>query len=112
MMREWRGACAALSAVLFLLAGQAQAQIFGGGDEVARKQLADQSRRIEELRQQVTRMEESLKSMSATNPALGLADQLEGLRREMTQLRGQLEVLGSDIQMASKRQRDMYVDLE
>jgi tol-pal system protein YbgF len=95
-----------------LLAAPGYAQIFGGGDEVARKQLADQSRRIEELRQQVTRLEESLKAVSATNPALGLADQLEGLRKEMMQLRGQLEVVGNDIQMASKRQRDMYVDLD
>jgi tol-pal system protein YbgF len=95
-----------------LLAAPGYAQIFGGGDEVARKQLADQSRRIEELRQQVARLEESLKAVSATNPALGLADQLEGLRKEMMQLRGQLEVVGNDIQMASKRQRDMYVDLD
>jgi tol-pal system protein YbgF len=102
----------AVVAVVLVAALPGHAQIFGGGDEVARKQLADQSRRIEDLRQQVTRLEESLKSVSATNPALGLADQLEGLRREMMQLRGQLEVLGNDIQMASKRQRDMYVDLD
>src|SRR3970282_271838 len=45
-------------------------------------------------------------------PALALAQQLERLRQELMQLRGQIEVLGNDIQMAAKRQRDMYVDLD
>jgi len=95
-----------------LLAAPGYAQLFGNGDEVARKQLADQARRIEDLRQQLTRMEESLKSMSATNPSLGLADQLEGTRREVMSLRGQVEVLNNDVQMSAKRARDMYVDLD
>ena len=97
---------------------QVSAQLFGG-DEIARKQIAEQSKRLDALKLQnedlsarLAHMEESLKSFSAANPALDLAQQLERLRQELTQLRGQIEVLGNDIQMASKRQRDMYVDLD
>jgi tol-pal system protein YbgF len=99
-------------------AAQVSAQLFGG-DDVARKQIAEQSKRLDELKLQnedlstrLARMEESLKSLSAASPALDLAQQIERLRQEMTQLRGQIEVLGNDIQMAAKRQRDMYVDLD
>src|SRR3990170_3321039 len=99
-------------------AAQVSAQLFGG-DDVARRQIAEQSKRLDELKLQnedlstrLARMEESLKGLSAANPALDLAQQLERLRQEMMQLRGQIEVLGNDIQMAAKRQRDMYVDLD
>jgi len=99
-------------------APQVSAQLFGG-DDAARRQIAEQSKRLDELKLQnedlstrLARMEESLKGLSAANPALDLAQQLERLRQEMTQMRGQIEVLGNDIQMAAKRQRDMYVDLD
>ncbi|MGH8703654.1 MAG: tol-pal system protein YbgF, partial [Burkholderiales bacterium] len=58
------------------------------------------------------RMEESLKGLATSNPALELAQQLERVRQELMQLRGQVEVVGNDVQMAAKRQRDMYVDLD
>lgn len=99
-------------------AAPVSAQLFGG-DDVARKQIAEQGKRLEALRLQnedlsarLTRMEQSLQGMAAANPALELAQQLERLRQEMMQLRGQIEVVGNDIQMAAKRQRDMYVDLD
>jgi tol-pal system protein YbgF len=90
---------------------QVSAQLFGG-DDVARRQISEQSKLLDDLSARLARIEESLKGLSAANPALDLAQQLERLRQEMTQLRGQLEVLGNDIQMAAKRQRDMYVDLD
>jgi tol-pal system protein YbgF len=122
-MRERKSSCAARfalagAAAFVFLAVPSYAQLFGG-DDVARRQIAEQSKRIEELKLQnedlsarLGRMEESLKGFSAANPALDLAQQLERLRQELTQLRGQIEVLGNDIQMAAKRQRDMYVDLD
>ena len=101
-----------------LLAGPAHAQLFGG-DDVARKQIAEQSKRLDALQQQnealaarLSRIEESLKSAASSNPALELAQQLELMRQELKQLRGQMEVLGNDMQLAAKRQRDMYVDLD
>src|SRR3970040_1618653 len=99
-------------------AAQVSAQLFGG-DDVARRQIAEQSKRLDELKLQnedlstrLARMEESLKGLSAANPALDLAQQLERLRQELMQLRGQSEVLGNDIHMAGKGQRDMDVDLD
>jgi tol-pal system protein YbgF len=96
----------------------AQAQLFGG-DDTARKQIAEQSKRLDQLRVQneelsarLAQMEETLKGLSASNPAIELSQQIERLRQEVTQLRGHLEVVGNDIQMAAKRQRDMYVDLD
>jgi len=101
-----------------LFAGPMHAQLFGG-DDVARKQIAEQSKRMEDLRQQndalaarLARVEESLKSLTSAGPALELAQQLELLRQELKQMRGQMEVLGNDLQIAAKRQRDMYVDLD
>lgn len=104
---------AALAAVLTVpLAGYAQ--LFGG-DDTARRQIAEQQKRIDELKQQhealvarAARLEESLKSQ----PVLDLATQLEVLRQEIKNLRGQIEVLGNNIDGTAKRQRDMYVDLD
>jgi tol-pal system protein YbgF len=45
-------------------------------------------------------------------PVLALAAEIEKLREEMRSLRGQIEVLGNNIEGVSKRQRDMYVDLD
>ena len=99
-------------------AAPVSAQLFGG-DDTARKQIAEQSKRLDQLRVQneelaarLAQMEESLKGLSASNPAIELSQQIERLRQEVTQLRGNLEVVGNDIQMAAKRQRDMYVDLD
>jgi tol-pal system protein YbgF len=106
------------AAVLFVVSFSGHAQLFGG-DDVARRQISEQSKRLDELKLQnedlsarLVRIDESLKGLSASNSALDLAQQLERLRQEMTQLRGQIEVLGNEIQMAAKRQRDMYVDLD
>jgi tol-pal system protein YbgF len=97
-----------------LIALPAQAQLFGG-DETARKQIAEQQKRIDALRQQnealaerLAKIEEALKNQ----PVLALVSQIEALREEVRQLRGQIEVAGNNIDMASKRQRDMYVDLD
>jgi tol-pal system protein YbgF len=102
---------AAAGAILFAFSLSGHAQLFGG-DDVARREIAEQGKRIEALSQRLARMEETLQSLASANPALELAQQLEMLRQEMRQLRGQIEVLGHESQMAAKRQRDMYVDLD
>jgi tol-pal system protein YbgF len=90
-----------------------------GGDDLARRQIAEQSKRLDDVRQQndalaarLARIEESVKSLASSSPALELAQQLELVRQELKQMRGQMEVLGNDVQVAGKRQRDMYVDLD
>jgi len=110
--RGFRYAVAAAgSALLLALSPFGHAQLFGG-DDVARKDIAEQSKRLEALSQRLARMEDTLQSLTTSNPALELAEQLQILRKEIQQLRGQVEVLQHETQMAAKRQRDMYVDLD
>lgn len=96
-----------------LAAGTAAAGLFD--DEVARKQIAEQQKRVDELRQhtdgigaRLLKIEEDAK----TQPVLAIAGEIEKLREEIRALRGQIEVLGNGIDNVSKRQRDMYVDLD
>lgn len=104
----------AFAGVACLCALPGHAQLFGG-DDTARKQIAEQQKRIDELKQQhealvarTARLEESLKNQ----PVLDLATQLEVFRQEVKNLRGQIEVLSNNIDGTAKRQRDMYVDLD
>lgn len=94
-------------------AGPAAAGLFD--DEVARKQIAEQQKRVDELRQQsdgmagrLAKIEEDAKAQ----PVLSLVAEIEKLREEIRNLRGQVETLGNNIEGVSKRQRDMYVDLD
>jgi len=103
------------AAVVALAAAAAPASAALFGDDVARKQVAEQQKRIDALYQQydqlverLARVEEALKNQ----PVMALASQLEALREDMRQLRGQIEVVANNIDVASKRQRDMYVDLD
>jgi tol-pal system protein YbgF len=96
-----------------LLSAPAQAALFD--DDLARKQIAEERRRVDELKQQqaqlaerITKIEEALKNQ----PVLTLVSQIEALREEMRQLRGQIEVVANSVETAGKRQRDMYVDLD
>jgi tol-pal system protein YbgF len=105
-------AAIALCAALFA-AGPVSAGLFD--DEVARKQIAEQQKRVDDLRQQgdsmaarLTKLEDAAKAQ----PVLTLAADIEKLRDEIRNLRGQIETLGNNIEGVAKRQRDMYVDLD
>jgi tol-pal system protein YbgF len=102
-----------LAAILVVVPGVATAALFG--DDVARKQVADQGKRVDELRAQsdeiaarLNRLEEGLRNV----PIIDLANQIELVRQELKALRGQIEVVGNNVEGAAKRQRDMYVDLD
>ena len=99
------------AALVTALAFPVQAQLFGG-DDTARKQIAEQTRRIDAMAQQLMRIEESLTGLSAANPAVELSQQIERVRQEVMQLRGQVEVLGNENQAAAKRAQAMYLDLD
>lgn len=95
-------------------------------DEVARKQIVEQQRRIdalnarnEEMAARLSRLDEALKVQSDTvraqsgnQPLLELANQMQVMREEMRSIRGQLEVMSNTVEANAKRQRDMYVDLD
>ena len=106
-----RVAVAALAALFLALSFPVGAQLFGG-DDTARKQIAEQTRRIDAMAQQLMRIEESLTGLSAANPAVELSQQIERVRQEVMQLRGQVEVLGNENQAAAKRAQAMYLDLD
>jgi len=81
---------------------------------------AEARRRIDTLRQQMdanqrtiderlSRMESSSGNREAT---LELASQLESLRNEIARMRGQVEVLANQADVADKRQKDFYLDID
>ena len=93
-------------------------------DDVARKQIADQTRRLEETRNEIkthvdtlssrmAKMEEAMRGSLVTQQSmLELVNQIELLKREIQSLRGQIEVVNNGVENNAKRQRDMYVDLD
>jgi tol-pal system protein YbgF len=106
---------ALFAAVMLVAAAATPAVAALFGDDVARKQVAEQQKQIDALHQyhqqlaeRLARAEEALKNQ----PVMTLASQIEALREDMRQLRGQIEVVGHNIDMAAKRQRDMYIDLD
>jgi tol-pal system protein YbgF len=103
----------AVAALILAMAAPAYAGMFD--DDVARKQIAEQARRVDDLKAQtetissrIGKMEESLRSQSM----LEVLNQIESLRREIQTLRGQVEVVNNGVESSAKRQRDMYVDLD
>ncbi|MDH3320989.1 MAG: tol-pal system protein YbgF [Betaproteobacteria bacterium] len=108
-MRAVRGLAAAL---LIAWIGTAQAQLFGGDDQARR--------RIEQVRTEVLlnlqQIEERMKTLEATaverRAILDLAGQLDALRTDLAQSRGQIEVLVHQMEVAEKRQKDLYVDID
>jgi tol-pal system protein YbgF len=110
-----RSALLPLVALSAFAAAPATAALFG--DDVARKGVAEQQRRVDALNKQhedlasrLARLEDAMKG--GNQPVLELATQLQAMREELRTMRGQLEVVSNSIEAASKRQRDMYVDLD
>ncbi|MEO7728050.1 MAG: YbgF trimerization domain-containing protein, partial [Burkholderiales bacterium] len=114
-----RAALAKCGAVLLFAASAASAHAGLFDDEEARKQIAAERRRLDDVKEElkvqqqavdtrINKLEEALKSQAL----LDLFTQLEALKLEMTKLRGQIEVLNNNVENTSKRQRDMYLDLD
>jgi tol-pal system protein YbgF len=104
---------------LALAAGPAAAALFG--DDVARKGVSDQQKRVDglysrydEIAERLTKLEDAVKAQasSGNQPVLELANQLQVMREDLRGLRGQIEVMSNNIEANAKRQRDMYVDLD
>lgn len=84
-------------------------------DEQARKQIASQQTLIGELRSQgqalearIAKLEETLKNQALVD----LYTQVETLKLDLNKLRGQIEVLTNENELAQKRQKDFYIDLD
>ncbi|MGH8687398.1 MAG: tol-pal system protein YbgF [Burkholderiales bacterium] len=103
---------AGLAALALASAGGAQAQLFGGDSE-ARK-------RVEEVRTELLldlqKLDDRIKSLEATavdrRAILDLAGQLDQVRTDVAKTNGQIEVILHDLEVAEKRQKDLYVDID
>jgi tol-pal system protein YbgF len=80
-------------------------------------------RRVEALRQQVTenqriiderlsKMESTVASATDRGAILELSNQIEALRADIARMRGQLEVVGNQVENTEKRQKDLYLDID
>ena len=112
-----------LSRAAFLL-GCAVATVFT--TSAAAQGLFDDNearRRIDVLRQEVTenqrQVAEQLKKLDAAvagasdrSALMQIATQVENLSNEMAKMRGQLEVLGNQAEVADRRQKDLYLDID
>ena len=107
--------CAAV--LLWCAPGVAHAALFD--DVEARRQIAVERQRVNELKSELARQQEAadarigkLEEAAKVQPQLDLFTHIEALKLEMNKLRGQLEVLNNSIENSGKRQRDMYIDLD
>ena len=115
-----RVACALFLSGIVL--SPARAALFG--DDVARKGVTDQSKRLDDLKLDIknqtdalsarlNKIEEASRGTQGTQQSmLELMNQIESLKREIQNLRGQIEVVSNGVESNAKRQRDMYVDLD
>src|SRR5258706_3678036 len=81
-------------------------------DEEARKQVAETRKRVEDIGVQLDSRIVSLEATIKSQGLLDLFNSVEGLKGELANLRGTLEVLHNDVESTQKRQRDLYVDLD
>jgi len=101
-------ACAGLIALAAV--APARAALFD--DTEARQRIEQTNQRIDQVRKV---LDERIAALEAQIKSQGLVDifnQLEQVKRDMAQLRGQLEVITYELTEAQKRQRDLYVDLD
>ena len=102
---------------LFLMgfAAHASAQLFGGDEEARRRietlrqQVQQQDRAIEE---RLAKLEQGVNANASRDAILELAGQLDGLRGELAKMRGQIEVLANQAEVAERRQKDLYLDID
>ncbi|MGH8770574.1 MAG: YbgF trimerization domain-containing protein, partial [Burkholderiales bacterium] len=107
------GLVAALLAAI-LVAAPVAAGMFD--DEEARRKIALQQQQLDKLQAQnqtlegrLGKLEEAAKSNTGT---LELLTQIEALTQEVRQLRGRIEEQGHQLEAATKRQKNFYVDLD
>ena len=92
-----------------LSAGAAHAGLFD--DDEARRQIADIKADLgasqKALDERVARLDAALKDR-----AVELSQLIDGLREDMTKLRGSIEVLVNQADTIERKQKDLYVDLD
>jgi tol-pal system protein YbgF len=102
-------------------AGGLRAALFD--DNEARRQIAVERKRVDEMSARLAAQNQQLESIAAkvvkiddavgkNQGLLDLFREIENLKAELAKMRGQMEVLNNGIETAQKRQKDFYVDLD
>src|SRR2546423_10331427 len=105
----------ALVLVACALAGNAMAQgLFDDNEarrriETLRQQVQENQRSLDE---RLTKIEGTVTAAADRTAILDISSQLEALRGEMARMRGQLEVLTNQAEVADRRQKDLYLDID
>jgi len=81
-------------------------------DDEARKRIEQTNARLTQLETQLGDRLTALEQQKSPQAVLELSTQLDAIRSEVAQLRGQLEVLTYELNEAKRRQRDLYTDLD
>ena len=92
-------------------------------DNEARRQIATERKRIDDVGAQVGAQSQQLdqigsrlgrieEALGKNQAVLDLFREIEGLKQEVAKMRGQVEVLTNGVEQAQKRQQDFYVDLD
>ena len=101
-----------LAVALFALIAPAHAQIFKDDE------LHNRVRQLEGRRSNDVKRLDDVESRVDTRAeiqarqSIDLSSQVESLKQDIARLRGQIEVLTNELENASRRQRDFYVDLD
>jgi tol-pal system protein YbgF len=98
-----------LAAACFLLAAlalPARAALFP--DDEARKSIDALTQRVNTLEARLAQLESTVKSQGLVD----LLKDIEQIKADIANLRGQREVLAYELEQAQKRQRDLYIDLD
>ena len=77
--------------------------------EILRGQLNDHTRSVEE---RLAKIESAVSGATDRSAILELASQIESMRGEIARMRGQVEVLANQAEMAERRQKDLYLDID
>jgi tol-pal system protein YbgF len=101
-------------AALFILLPMSSHALFEDAD--ARRSLLDLRKQVNELSARIDAKLEPLiarvDGKADTKSIMDLASEIEKLRQELANLRGQIEIASNDIANAQRRQKDFYLDLD
>jgi tol-pal system protein YbgF len=100
-MREWLRALLPALLLTAALTSPSRAGMFD--DDIARQ-------RIEVLKGEVAELAKRADTINRNQ--IDFANQVEAIKADLAKLRGQIEVLGYELEAAQKRQKDFYVDLD
>jgi len=77
--------------------------------ELLRQQVQDSQRSVDE---RLTKIEAATTAAGDRSGLIDLSGQLEQLRNEIARMRGQLETLSNQAEIAERRQKDFYLDID